>query len=179
MSRMSSASCYSNGEFLHQVFLGRQVVKLFILDEGDESLLSTSAFQNEGPKDHRRQRSGHTEKDKSPEPQSDMIAAILTLMREEQARAHRLERKLSAQERKYKVRRASSPYDSDDESIVSEEQTKPKRKKHGTKEKREAKEKRKKNKESANTSAEEDIESMGQKFKAFLHARNDAQTDSG
>lgn len=152
-----------------------------MLDEGDETLLSTSTFQNEVPKDHRRQRSKHVQKDKSPEPQSDMIAAILTLMREEQARAHRLERKLSAQERKYKVRRASPPSscDSDNESIVSEERTKPKRDKHETKEKREAKERRKKNKESSNTSGEEDIESMGQKFKAFLHARSDAQTDSG
>jgi hypothetical protein len=97
-----------------------------------------------------------------------MITALLALMREEQARANRLERKLSARERQCRVRNTSFS-----EFVVPEKQAKSKRR-------HKVKEKRKKSTDSWDTSKEqEDIESMGQKFKAFLNARNDAQTESG
>jgi hypothetical protein len=102
-----------------------------------------------------------------------MITALLAIMREEQARANRLERKLSAREREFRVRNTSFSAHLDSEFMVPEKMAKSKRRP-------EMKAKRKKSKDNWDTSKEqEDIESMGQKFKAFLNARNDAQTESG
>jgi hypothetical protein len=94
--------------------------------------------------------------------------AMLALMREEQARARRLEHRLYAREREYKTRRKVSTELEDDELMGSQKRTRSKKNKQETKEKR-----------ADNGNEEEDIESMGQKFMAFLKARSDAQTDSG
>jgi len=137
-----------------------------VLDE-DEPPLYVSAPENERIKDQRRQN------DAVPEPQTDMIAAILTLMREEQARARRLERRLSAREREYNARKPSSSAHLDDKFVIYE-------KRMDSKSRHEAKEKHKKSKDSLQApNGQEDIESMGQKFMAFLNARSDAQTESG
>jgi len=102
-----------------------------------------------------------------------MIATLLGLMREEQARANHLERKLSAREREFRLRNMPSSAHLDSNFAVSEKRAKSKRR-------RETIEKRKKSKDSWDTSKEqEDLESVGQKFKAFIHARSDAQTESG
>jgi len=119
------------------------------------------------PKNQRRQSNGLAQTDKATKFQNDAIMAMLTLMREEQARARRLECKLYARELEYNARKVS-PLSDDEESVESHRKAKPKTKNQGTKEKR--------------MDHEEDLdedETMSHKFKAFLKARSDPQTDTG
>jgi len=138
-------------------------------DDVEEPLPRVHAPTDQMPKNQHRRHSGIAEKKKPSEFQNEAIMAMLTLMRKEQARARLLERRLYARELEHKAQRVSMSPDSDRDSIASQ-----------TRSQKNNKEMKEEHADGGNHSGEEDgVETMGQKFKAFLTARSDAQTESG